>query len=168
MASRSGTERASETALAHRSAWLLTERPVYIYSYFETHSPKSSRVYQSYLGPWKVNAQQETAVFGLYRRLVGFRKTRAGDVWIRGRKTLLESLKDLESKNLRPGGCAQIYNRPPKPVLPERVSLPERAGLCSPENYLCAERARVYRDLEKSSSRSKLEASYSQSMYVLF
>ena len=96
-----------------------------------------------------MNAQQEKAVFGLYHRLVSFCKTRAGDVWTRGRKTLLESLKELESKNLTPGDCAQIYNRPPKPVLPERVSLPERAGLCSPGNYLCAERAGVYRDLER-------------------
>ena len=148
--SLSGTERASETALAHCSAWLLTEWLVCIYSFFDMHSPKSSRVYQSYLGPWKVNAKQEKTAFGLYHRLVGFRKTRAGDVWTRGRKTFLESLKDLESKNLRPGDCAQICNRPPKPVLPERVSLPERAGLCSLENHLCAERARVYRDLEKS------------------
>ena len=112
-ASLSGTERASETALAHRSAWLLTERLVCIYNYFEMHSPKSSRVYQSYLGPWKVNAQQEKAVSGLYRRLVEFCKTRAGDVWTRGRKTLLESFKALEPKNLKPGDCAQIYNRPP-------------------------------------------------------
>ena len=149
IASLSGTERASETALAHRSAWLLTEWLVCIYNYFEMRCAKSSRVYQSYLGPWKVSAQQEKAVFGLYHRLIGFCKTRAGDVWTRGRKTLLESLKELESRNLKPGDCAQIYNRPPKPVLPERVSLPERAGLCSPENYLCAERARVYRDLEK-------------------
>ena len=169
MASLSGTERARETALAHRSAWLLTEWLVCICSYFAMHSPKSSFVYQSYLGPWKVSAQQEKAVFGLYHRLVGFRKTRAGDVWTRGRKTFLESLEDLGSKNLGPGDCAQIYNRPPKPVLPERVSLPERAGLCSPENYLCAERARVYRDLEKNrSSRRKREVSYPQTMYVLF
>ena len=148
-ASLNSTERASETALAHRSAWLLTEWLVCIYRYFEMHPPKSSRVYQSYLGPWRVKPQQENAIFGLYRRLVSFCTTRAGDVWTRGRKTLLESLKELESKNLKPGDCAQIYNRPPKPVLPERVSLPERAGLCSPENYLCAERARVYRDLER-------------------
>ena len=96
-----------------------------------------------------MNAQREKAVFGLHRRLAGFCKTRAGDVWTRGRNSFSESLKDLESKNLRLGGCAQIYNRPPKPVLPERASLPERAGLCSPGNHLCAERARVYRDLEK-------------------
>ena len=85
-ASLNSTERASETALAHRSAWLLTEWLVCAYSYFEIHSPKSSRVYRSYLGPWRVNAQQEKAAFGLYHRLVNFCKTRAGDVGLGGER----------------------------------------------------------------------------------
>ena len=81
--------------------------------------------------------------------LVGFCRVESGCDWIRGRKSSLEQIISMKERPVSIGSNLKRAVVSARPVVPSRVSLPEKVGCCEPEAFLCEERRAVLRALSK-------------------
>ena len=140
--------RARRSWLLRRSAWDIVEWLVACYGYYELSCPKSTVQYVDRLGPWQVTQAQEEAIGRLYEDVLRFCRVHASSIWSRGRKTLADAIRQVELDN-QSGALAAPLAAAAKEVVPERVSLPSRAGILDPIHHLPPERVQVLRDMRK-------------------
>ena len=109
--------------------------------------PKNADKAVSDLGPYQVPDLQLQAATNLYEELRDFCRVKSEEGWSRGRKTLHEAINSLVARELIPGSSCKPPEASAKAVDPARISLPERAAVCKPEDFLCKERRAVLKDL---------------------
>ena len=135
-----GQRHASALRSSRRSAVAIAEWLISAYNYFEVGCPKTRGQYITALGPYGVSAEQRVAFESLVRQVEPFCRVAAIEGWSRGRKTLFEAIKLLESSG-RAGSRCDPMTVPAQAVNPDRVSLPARAATCRPEDHLLGGRA---------------------------
>jgi hypothetical protein len=129
-----------------RSAVALSEWLISAYTYFELGCPKTRKQHVTALVPCAVSAEQKAAFESLVRQVDPFCRATATEEWSRGRKSLYEAIKLLESSGPRGSRCVPM-TVPAQAVNPERISLPARAATCRPEDHLLDGRASYLRDV---------------------
>ena len=141
--------RARTRNLVSRCAWEVTEWIVSVCSFYELGCPHCVNDYQNRLGCYYVSEHQEAAVSLLFKEVRAFFEVRPSSDWIRGRKSLLDAIRELAASDVSFGAVADLHLQPPLAIDPDRIALPAAAGKCESCKYLSPERQEVYSDLSK-------------------
>ena len=133
---------------AFECAWVWTEWLVILCNFYHCRCPKSETDYVAGMGCWQVTRGQVAALTQLSERLAVFCSSSTEEGWSRGRKTLLQALQGLGSAFDEATPGKNFVGGVPLSVDPERIAVPEFAGLCDPACHLEAPFAEQYSRLE--------------------
>jgi hypothetical protein len=131
---------------ARRAAWHLTEWMVALFGFYECGGPKTPRHYQDRLGVYGTTQDQEGAILDLFEGNSKFCRLRVDEPLTRGRRTLAESLAQLQYYDvnkpvpIKPVGA--------KSVEVDRIAIPSEAGCCEPRLFLREPYLQVYENIE--------------------
>ena len=134
--------RSKERRNKRATSWIWTEILVAHFSFLELGSPKGD--YQSLMGLCRSSPNSMFLVYRLYRSIVGFSKVKLHEVSpSRGLERIISMIGNVEDDLVGNSHMIVCNNKHIKeaatvaqPVLPWRLSLPEKAGLVEPEKWL--------------------------------